>query len=537
MSELVFFTSNRGKLAHFKYIGTRMGVTISGFREKFFYASYHEPRLDDREALLRESYESALKQWRKRHIADDFGFFFLEDTSVKIDALSVTRDVPGVHVKYWMRDMNFETLDGLILKAGGNRRATVRSDIVLHIPERVRHAMGIGDELVWFHGETSGRVVASETRITPNLLYPWLDNRTFNRWFVPDGFDVPISCLSISDANSVDFRYRAFKQAADLLSSAGILKQNNKPVAVQLPLSLIPKAPPIFLLCGYSCAGKTRLAQWLRDTQGYIHLEASDFMYQEFWRRHGIWTGIKIGDFAESVLNQDPTIVPKTIAEQIQEKRYSKVVVSGFRSPNEALELQKLMAPERDVHVIFLDASQAIRLERAIARGRDDITADGFANRDEQEKKMGLGKISLLPGCLVLANDTRLELLFDRFSSQYGHLLAFQGSEASPSRDRELEDLILLSLLSEYKESGFTTREIAELVNLRFGQSKSKNNVSRYFQQDFHAFYEARAENKKIRYTLSNTGVSRALYLKRVRAEITTRKSPRKTPKEAPSLF
>ena len=537
MSELVFFTSNRAKLAHFKYIGARMGVTISGFREKFFYASYHEPRLDDRESLLRESYESALTQWRKRHIDNDFGLFFLEDTSVRIEALSTDRDVPGVHVKYWMRGMTFDTLDNLIRQAGGNRRATVRSDIVLHIPERVRHAMGIGDELVWFHGETNGRVVTNEIQIKPNLLYPWLDNRTFNRWFVPDGFDVPISCLSISDANSVDFRFRAFKLAIDFLAGAGILKEKNKPVAVQLPLLLIPKAPPIFLLCGYSCAGKTRLAQWLRDTQNHIHLEASDFMYQAFWRRHGIGSGIKIGDFAESALSQDPTVVPKVIAEEIQEKQYSKVVVSGFRSPSEALELQKLMTPVRDVQLIFLDASQPIRLQRAIARGRDDVTPESFANRDEQEMAMGLEKIPLLQNCEILSNEKSLEFLFDCFSTQHSRLLDLQSSESLPSRERELEDLILLSLLNENKASGFTTREIAELVNIRFGLSKSKNNVSRYFQQDFHAFYEVRVENNKIRYTLSNTGVSRALYLKRVKLAITTRPTPRKSPKEVPGLF
>jgi len=538
LSELVFFTSNRAKLAHFKYIGTRIGVIVSGFREKTFYGSYHEPRLDDREALLRESYESALSQWRKKFGTDDFGHFFLEDTSVRIDALSTDDvDVPGVHVKYWMRDMDFETLDALILKAGGNRSATVRSDIVLHIPERIRHAMGIGDALVWFYGETKGDVVTSETLIKPNLLYPWLDNRTFNRWFVPEGFDVPISCLAISDANSVDFRYRAFKQAIDFLSRAGIVNQARKHASLQLPLSLIPKAPPVFLLCGYSCAGKTRLAQWLRDTQDYIHLEASDFMYQAFWRRHGIGTGIKIGDFAASALSQDPTIVPKAIAAEIEEKHYSKVVVSGFRSPEEVLELQKLLTPERDVQVIFLEASQSIRLERAIARGRDDVTAGTFAHRDEQESDMGLGEIPHLPSCLNIANDESLNVLFGRFATHCGHLLELKPNETTPTRERELEDLILLSLLSENKASGYTTREIAELVNLRFSQTKSKNNVSRYFQQDFHAYYEAHTDDKKIRYKLSNTGVSRALYLKQAKSIVFSRKSPRKALKAAPSLF
>ena len=150
---------------------------------------------------------------------------------------------------------------------------------------------------------------------------------------------------------------------------------------------------------------------------------------------------------------------------------------------------------------------------------------------------MGLGEIPHLPSCLNIANDESLNDLFGRFATHCGHLLELKPNETTPTRERELEDLILLSLLSENKASGYTTREIAELVNLRFSQTKSKNNVSRYFQQDFHAYYEAHTDDKKIRYKLSNTGVSRALYLKQAKSIVFSRKSPRKALKAAPSLF
>lgn len=217
MAEVVFFTSNRSKLAHFKYMGNRLGISVTGFREKYFYASYHEPRIDDRKTLLEESYQSALEQWQRRTSPSDHGFFILEDTSVRIDALSKNRDVPGVHVKYWMKGKTFAKLNRLIARGGGVRTVTVRSDIVLHIPAKLRAALGLGNELLWFFGETRGSVVEREVAISPNLLYPWLDNRTFNKWFVPEGLAVPISSLSIQEADAVHFRYRAFVQVAEFL--------------------------------------------------------------------------------------------------------------------------------------------------------------------------------------------------------------------------------------------------------------------------------------------------------------------------------
>jgi inosine/xanthosine triphosphate pyrophosphatase family protein len=134
MLDMVFFTSNPTKLAHFRRLGAKHGVRVRGFKEKHYHATYHEPQIDDREELLRQSYESALRQWQRRTGEEAPGLFFLEDTSVKVYALSHEKETPGVNIKYWMKGMTFEKLDAILKAHGNDRRVVVRSDIVVHLP-------------------------------------------------------------------------------------------------------------------------------------------------------------------------------------------------------------------------------------------------------------------------------------------------------------------------------------------------------------------------------------------------------------------
>ena len=53
MREVYFFTSNRAKLAHLKHIGRKHGLDVNGFRELTYFGPYEEPRIRDREKLLR----------------------------------------------------------------------------------------------------------------------------------------------------------------------------------------------------------------------------------------------------------------------------------------------------------------------------------------------------------------------------------------------------------------------------------------------------------------------------------------------------
>lgn len=58
----------------------------------------------------------------------------------------------------------------------------------------------------------------------------------------------------------------------------------------------------------------------------------------------------------------------------------------------------------------------------------------------------------------------------------------------------------------------FTTTEIAHLVNKYFKAfERSKNNVSRYFNQAYYVYYEVKYENRKNRYKISPIGYSEAI--------------------------
>lgn len=535
MTKLIFFTTNRVKLAHFKYLGQKSDIRISGFREKCFYASYHEPRINDRETLLRESYFSALSQWKKANSGKDSGFFFLEDTSLRIEALSGIDSIPGVNVKFWMKGMTFSKLNRLLQDQGGDRRVTVRSDIILHIPKQLRDEFNLVEDFLWFYGETRGHIVDAEVKIKPHLLYPWLDSKTFNRWFVPEGYNSPISSLPIDQANNVDFRARAFDKLVQSLYAKGILQKEHKIRHHQYTLPNFSTTPPVFIVCGSSCAGKTTLAMWLRDNFGFMHIEASDFMYKAFWERHGNRSPIQIGDFAECALQHEPDIVANPIAEYLNLRRYSAVIISGFRSPKEIQCLQELLEPNRQLNIIYLEAFASIRLDRALNRGRDKVTKEKFELRDMQETRMGIEKIRQLCGVAVINNEKTINDLFELFSDQYNNFLAelatFPNAISAPSQNGELEDFILLTLLKQ--DIGLTTKEIADYLNRFFNQKKSKNNISRYFNQEFHAYYEITIVDRKARYRLSNTGVALAKLLNKASDSSTLtvkRKSPRKYP-------
>ena len=197
MLDMVFFTSNPTKLAHFRYLGAKYGVRVRGFKEKHYHATYYEPQIDDREELLRQSYESALRQWQRRTGGEAPGLFFLEDTSVEVLALSQEKETPGVNVKYWMKDMTFGKLDALLKAYGNDRRVVVRSDIVVHLPASLRRVAKLGQQYLHVRGETAGSVCENERAIEPNLVYPWLDAKSLNRLFVPDGAASPFIVLPI----------------------------------------------------------------------------------------------------------------------------------------------------------------------------------------------------------------------------------------------------------------------------------------------------------------------------------------------------
>lgn len=532
MRELTFFTSNQTKLAHARYIAEGRQIRVKGFRQRTYHADYDEPRLPSREEILHSSYESAKRQIVKAGFSAASHPFILEDTSVRIEALSSTEEeIPGVDIKYWMEDRTFESLDSLLRMGGNDRRATVRSDVLLHIPDTFRTAWGVDENFITFTGEQSGSIVERESVFEANLLYPWLDNRSFNKWFIPDGQSVPLGALPVGEANKVDFRRKSFESLFTFFED----RRYFTAPAIQLKLPLDSK--PTILLCGYTCSGKTAASQHLARKFGYLHVEASDFMHLSYYYRHGYRGATPIGDFAESALAQQPTIAAEKVVEYAREHVLEPIVISGFRAPAEIEYLQaELKMLGKSFELRFVEAEEEERFARMRARARpgDNLTIDQFRARDDQQRRMGLDDIRSLAGMLPLSNHGTLDAYFESVDQIVGNVqgnaidIASGLASGALLAEVGLQDAILIALLSVWQNDEtrrfYTTTEISTLISTVFKEikPKHKDNVSRYFNQDFYSYYEmSSSETGKRTYRLSNTGYGMAVSaLRSIKSEV-----------------
>ena len=519
MLNLAFITSSRIKRAHAEYLCRNYDLVISG--QKNYGVGYNEPRITQKEQLLEQSITDALKRWRKNASSPDAKFFFIEDTSVVIHALSSDdEEVPGVDIKYWMREHDFESVDALLKQHGNNRQVTVFSTVLLCVPKELE---GVGGRHLYFVSSSSGKIVDREHSFVTNPVYPWLDNKTFNKWFVPDGCEVPISMLEIREADKHDFRVGAFNGMLEFLVKHGVLKKKDfiQHQAKQIALANLPiKLPMLYLISGPTCAGKTTLAQYLVKRYGYYHIEASDFMYLSYYQKHGVGSSVKIRDFAHAVLKEDPAIVVRQIIRFLPQIGKASIVLTGFRDPREVDVFFELYKGTDNIEVIYIDADAAIRYKRYADRARHGLTSiEEFERENIRQVEMGIKEIGAKYCDDHLYNEASFDALYSLFDKMYGCDIAVEVEDEKidlvpPSA---LEDAILIAMLVAV-ESGryYTTTEISKLIGDAFREfdiKKDKNNVSRYFNQYFRPYFEIAVENDTRKYRLSETGKMHAKWL------------------------
>lgn len=515
MFKLFFFTSSQSKLSNIRHLCKDRQVDILSFQEITYRANYNEPQIDDHEKLLRESFEDALQRWQKGfEYESNSQTFFIEDTSVVIHALSDKKDVPGPNIKYWMRDANFNEVDKLLKEKNNDRRVTVRSDILLFLPKAYRRE-NPERNFAHFTSSVDGFIVDKEEVFSTNLLYPWLDNKTFNKWFTPYENGKPISMLPINEACKYDFRQLNVLNMLNKLEITSLLKENQ--LQKQLTFESF-ESVPTFILCGPTCTGKTTLAEHLSQSYGFVHIEASDFMHLEFYQRHGTQSSLKLVDFAQKALEDMPEIVAAQVIAYAQKSSSGPLVISGFRNIKEINWFNEhyLKSP---VIPVYIKTNFKTRLDRCKKRARDDHKGEvqDFKETDEKQYGMGLRELEKKLD-KVITNDLDKNELYNQFTTLFSKDIKNLPPYLVKQRIKALtlQELILLSLLDEYdSKKYFTTTEISKLINqkLTTGQ-KAKDNVSRYFNQTFHPYYEIEKTGKYKKYRLSNTGYSFALQIK-----------------------
>lgn len=517
MVELVFVTSNNEKLAHARHLCRKYDVRIS--KQKQYGIGYKEPRIADRNELIEKSINDAYERWKKNISKADEKFIFIEDTSVIIPALSKEgKEFPGTDIKYWMQENDFAAIDRQLKAAGNDRTAIVQSDIALVLPLSLQKKIDLNSQYKIFTSSIKGRIIDEELPVETQPYYSWLSSKTFNKWFVPEGCDKPLSLLPIKLADQYDFRAGAFNTMLQFLEEYGIIKkiEETKQFVVQFDFF----RPIFFIICGTTCAGKTTLALYLMRKYGYYHIEASDFMYMSYYERHGADSSVKISDFAEKALIVNPGIVANQIQEHIADLGDIPLVITGFRAIEEIICFKKMYSGLLDIEEIFVDASKDIRYERSKQRNRIDRvrSIDEFIEMDEQQKRMGLSYLRKEFKDNLIENNETFDSYYMNFENRFGNVLKTFNESAIKQNSKilRLEDVIIIALAQQFDiGEHFTTYEITNLINKSFPlMKKNKNNVSRYFNYKYHPYFDIAVKNGKKCYKLSQTGYSRANRLK-----------------------
>jgi inosine/xanthosine triphosphate pyrophosphatase family protein/adenylate kinase family enzyme len=519
MLDIYFITSNRSKLEHAKFLCRGYNVNIH--KQVQYGIGYVEPRIKDRELLLKESIKDAVRRLEKVVGNLDQKFVIIEDTSVIIDALSdEDNEFPGVDVKYWMKEIHFTELDNILKQNSNNRKVTVRSDLVLFLPKILQKKLG--SEFKYFTSSSKGKITDVEHEIETQPLYPWLSGKTFSKWFIPNGEKISLSSLNISNANKHDFRKGAFDDMLAFLKENSFVRKKTENKIYFRQLNLFDLN--LFIICGPTCAGKTTISDYLTRYYGFYHIEASDFMYLSYYEKHTPYSDVKIGDFAEKALIENASIVVDQIIKHLSELRLGlllPIVISGFRSPEEIKSFKKKYAGGLDIQEIYIDAHIQIRFDRAIKRKRSNkvMTLKDFKKIDAQQNDMGLPLIKKeIPLDNIVINDKTLSEYYKSFEQQFSETLQFYPKKTnqktiSPLSFYEapykLEHAILIAM-SDKTDDYLTTTQIAHLVNSKFvyPTKKGKDNISRYFNYRYHPYYEIKIEQDKIKYKLSQTGYS-----------------------------
>jgi len=520
MTDITFITSNPTKLAHARHLCKEYDISILQYKKFFYGKGYVEPRIYDREVLLEESINDAIKRWKKNVSSTGKRLFFIEDTSVRIEALSDEgNEIPGVDIKYWMQEYNFKRLDEELRIKGNNRNVTVSSHIILFLSDDIKLASQSEKDYIIFSSTSNGTIVKEEQSFETQILYPWLDNNTFNKWFVPNGFEVPISMLNITDADKADFRKGAFDQMFIFLQKHNAIQNiQRKPIIPRLSFN------PLYIVCGPSCAGKSTIGKLLLEEYDYYHIEASDFMSLKYFETHGTKFIVDKNIYAAELLKINPLVVVENTISYIQSKRLlDNFIVTGFRTSNEVSSFLKLF-PMQDIKLIYIDAELSIRYNRWVNRQRDTVeyTFEKFVQINDLQKEMGLIDIKEMAETQQYENNQDglsqfLANFEEKIISVKPTYKVIDFKQITSIQKMPLEKAIFIVLVIEYRKNEsiyFTTTEISHLINNTFIDfKKDKNNVSRYFNQAYYPYYEIKKENGKNKFKLSPTGYSEAIFM------------------------
>lgn len=385
--QVTFFTSSRAKFAQASTIFTMSGARLA------FRRHDEEPYAEDYTGGKEQLLEEAVKEIRRRE--GSTAVFFIEDTSIRIEALSENSDFPGLRAKEWFMDAVHEEILS-IADGFGSRGCSVESCIALSLP-------GL-DRPIYFYGVTYGDLVAQLPPPQVNLSTPWLDPTSFSGWFVPTGATLTLGQMSLEGSFSHDFRAKSLMLLLDRLeeltvalnvgpgsyrrlqyADASYDENELQPSIFELPEWKAHKARQVILVVGPTCSGKTTFGVQVANDMGCDFVDASSLV-----RRRRVPSDLEknIGDFAAEVLDREGFDMVAREITQIYGRIDSSLVVTGLRTIEEIQHLRQVWP---QLSLVSLHAPQRVRYQRFVERAsRGELTFTEFQLRDEQQAELGL---------------------------------------------------------------------------------------------------------------------------------------------------
>jgi inosine/xanthosine triphosphate pyrophosphatase family protein/dephospho-CoA kinase len=396
--EVFFYTSSLAKFLQAHTVFQLFGLPVNYFKSKS--DPYSEDYSGTRQHLLSRAIDEV------KNTVGSTSLFFVEDTSVKIDALSTDdEEVPGLAVKEWFAVTSFEELDTTLRHLNKGRKALIRSSIALHVP-KLRTP-------VFFEASVTGTVSMKRPQFEENVQYPWLTPNSFNGWFIPDGSLKTLGEMTFEESWHHDFRTRALVQLVNRLEEyqANLNLPSHAytrllpPQKAGQPSLFPPVDAPVYMVVGYTCAGKTTFGEYA-SRKRIKWFEASAVLRMLSSPKK---EGLTPFEFAQEVLRANgPEAVAIKILDLYSREREPGLVISGFRTIEE-VELIRQHYP--NCKLIWIEASEKIRFARYLTRARDRSATklDEFRELDEQQSTFGLLRVAEDFADVRLVNEDSLD--------------------------------------------------------------------------------------------------------------------------------
>lgn len=499
-----FYTTSDAKFLQARHVFERSGLALKLFKSK------RDPYSEDEEGASEELLSQAIAEIRRT--LGQSSFFFVEDTSVAIDALREgDRDVPGLHVKDWFANTSFEDLNRQLVRKGKDRCARIRSDIALHAPGLPRP--------VYFSGETRGTVAETPPGFKPNPQHPWLTPHTFNGWFIPDGAHKPLGQMSLDESLHHDFRVRALRQLIDRLEEYAVVLNLPAHAYARRPRPIAGQQPPLFaaeagayVVVGATCAGKTTFALRAAEKHDLRHIEASDIVRSLDTPKDEEAPA----SFAARVLEQHGAdVVARRILELYGADLDAGFVISGFRTLQELLTFRDAVPRTK---VVLVEAVDRMRFERYLARGRTGkvSTLDEFRALDTEQAQFGLLTVAGQIPDIRITNESDLGVYFDVIGAVIlrQHLSEIPAVSVQPRREDVVTRSQLRRCLALLEQAGrpLSTDEIERLSD-QAGARIRHNNANKVLKKYPALVRRLEGGSARLRYDLLEAGRAYLRYL------------------------